>query len=222
MKAKKEELMGRSGKIARLPRSIRDELNQRLDDGGLGVQLVAWLNELPEVKEVLAAYFEGRVITEDNLSEWRRGGFLDWRSQRDALAFIADMRSEGNELGKVTVAELAEPLTMALMAHYTAAVNRSNGDDIEEPRERVKRLSKSLRDVVRLRRCELARERTQIQRESLEIKREKTEDGHRKKLMELIHDKRVREKLQPGMSDEERTRRITAILFPDHLAPVPK
>ena len=35
--------MTRNGKIARLPREIRDELNRRLDDGGQGKDLVEWL-----------------------------------------------------------------------------------------------------------------------------------------------------------------------------------
>src|SRR6267142_2931446 len=41
------ELMNiiRNTKIARLPEAIREPLNQRLDDGEPGNQLVAWLNE---------------------------------------------------------------------------------------------------------------------------------------------------------------------------------
>lgn len=44
--------MTRNGKIARLPREIREELNRRLDDGEQGVRLVEWLNGLPEVKRI--------------------------------------------------------------------------------------------------------------------------------------------------------------------------
>jgi hypothetical protein len=35
----------RNGKIARLPRAMRDGLNRRLRDGEEGKKLVAWLNE---------------------------------------------------------------------------------------------------------------------------------------------------------------------------------
>ncbi len=48
----------RTGKIARLPREIRDQLNQRLLDGQPGRRLVTWLNSLPEVKQVLATDFD--------------------------------------------------------------------------------------------------------------------------------------------------------------------
>ncbi len=34
-----------NGKIARLPRAIRDELNRRMGDGQTGQELLPWLNE---------------------------------------------------------------------------------------------------------------------------------------------------------------------------------
>ena len=42
--------MTRNGKIARLPLAIRQQLNQRLQNGELGQELVSWLNQLPEVQ----------------------------------------------------------------------------------------------------------------------------------------------------------------------------
>src|SRR4051812_1233324 len=75
----------RNGKIARLPREVRDELNGRLLEGEPGNYLVNWLNEKTEVKEVLARDFEGRSITEQNLSEWKLGAFEDWRRHQESL-----------------------------------------------------------------------------------------------------------------------------------------
>ena len=43
----------RNGKIARLPRGVRQELNRRLHEGEQGKRLVAWLNALPEVQPEL-------------------------------------------------------------------------------------------------------------------------------------------------------------------------
>lgn len=42
--------MTRTGKIARLPRYLRDSLNQRLRDGESGKKLTAWLNSIQAVK----------------------------------------------------------------------------------------------------------------------------------------------------------------------------
>ena len=47
------------GKIARLPESIREQLNQRLLDGVIGKEIVSWLNSLPEVNRVMTELFGG-------------------------------------------------------------------------------------------------------------------------------------------------------------------
>ena len=77
--------MTRRGKIARLPKNIRDQVNQRLDDGERGAPIVAWLNSLPEVQAILARDFDGKAITEQNLSEWRKGGYRDWQARCQLL-----------------------------------------------------------------------------------------------------------------------------------------
>src|ERR1035441_634149 len=71
-------IMTRIGKIARLPRELREQLNCRLHDGEPGTQLVVWLNSLPEAQAVLAREFGGRAVSEQNLSEWKQGGYRDW------------------------------------------------------------------------------------------------------------------------------------------------
>src|SRR5215469_13618886 len=50
----------RNGKIAKLPRHLRDQINQRLDAGQTVISIAQWLNELPEVKAMLETHFEGR------------------------------------------------------------------------------------------------------------------------------------------------------------------
>jgi hypothetical protein len=75
----------RRGKIARLPRSIRDQLNVRLDDGQDADQILPWLNDLPEVREVFAKHFDGAPVGPQNLSGWRQGGFQEWLLHRQYL-----------------------------------------------------------------------------------------------------------------------------------------
>lgn len=73
----------RKGKIARLPHTIRHELNSRLRDGIPGVDIIAWLNETPEVSEILTAQFGGEPIKPQNLTDWRQGGYQDWLQRQD-------------------------------------------------------------------------------------------------------------------------------------------
>ena len=82
----------RNGKIARLPRAVREELNQRIEDGELGERILGWLNEVPEVREIVGKEWEGREISEQNLSAWRNGGYRDWVEQRQAMELA--VRSE--------------------------------------------------------------------------------------------------------------------------------
>src|ERR1035441_1363007 len=101
--------MTRNGKIARLPQSIREQINRRLQDGRPGKQIVAWLNTLPEVAAVMAAKFDGKPINEPNLSHWRLGGYQDWEIQQDALEIVRRVGSPAAEISRAAPdAQLAE------------------------------------------------------------------------------------------------------------------
>ncbi|MCX6952630.1 MAG: hypothetical protein NTV51_10775, partial [Verrucomicrobia bacterium] len=89
--------MTRTGKIARLPRALRDTLNRRLLEGEPGPRLLAWLNKQPETKAVLAEDFDGRAVTAQNLSEWRLGGFGDWCREQTALEAVGRTLEEGSD-----------------------------------------------------------------------------------------------------------------------------
>lgn len=83
----------RHGKIARLPRSVRELVNRRLEDGESAEQILSWLNAQAEVKAVLTQHFDGVEISPQNLSEWRAGGFAEWQretTREDTLRQLAD------------------------------------------------------------------------------------------------------------------------------------
>ena len=80
------------GKIGRLPRAIRDEVNQRLDNGENGTSIIAWLNSQPEVQAVLAAEFKGIPICKQNLSQWRKYGHKKWHWHQEAQTMAAKTR----------------------------------------------------------------------------------------------------------------------------------
>src|SRR5438067_6813448 len=90
--------MTRNGKIARLPRRIRDQLNRRLDDGEPATSLVEWLNQQPGVTRVLKECFDGRPITEHNLGEWKHGGFLDWQRHQESCEWVRTLAGEADQI----------------------------------------------------------------------------------------------------------------------------
>jgi len=67
-----------NGKIGRLPWNLRDELNLRLENGKRSGPIIEWLNALPEAQAVLASGFGGSQMNEQNLTNWRKGGYQNW------------------------------------------------------------------------------------------------------------------------------------------------
>lgn len=91
-------LTTRTGKIARLPGWLRDQLNEKMLDGVPGKELVTWLNEMPEVQTVLRRQFEGKEITEQNLSAWRQGGYADWLAHYERRLWLEQAQEESGDL----------------------------------------------------------------------------------------------------------------------------
>jgi len=81
------QISGR-GKIARLPNEIREQLNQRLLNGHSASAILPWLNNLPPVKEILAAQFDNEPVTPQNLSNWRLVGYQHWLKDQKRLCQI--------------------------------------------------------------------------------------------------------------------------------------
>jgi hypothetical protein len=143
--------MTRTGKIARLPQTVRQQLNLRLADGEPGRQLVAWLNGLPEVKAVLERDFGGRPVTEQNLSEWKQGGFVDWQRHQETLD---SMRLAAEQAQELTAEGGVTPLSDVLSASVTLLLTRliREADRAEESTPESRReLITLIREWTRLR-----------------------------------------------------------------------
>ena len=130
--------MTRTGKIARLPRRIRNELNRRLDEGEVGSAVLEWLNAHPDVVRSLAEQ-QAQPISKQNLSEWHQGGFQDWREEQSTRAWLRDFadRSKNlrDDLGHVAFSDcLAAPLAVALgqCLQRLAATPSADSDSLKE------------------------------------------------------------------------------------------
>jgi Protein of unknown function (DUF3486) len=146
--------MSRTGKIARLPREIRDQLNQRLLDGQSGQKLLAWLNKLPEVQQVLAAEFDGTPINAPNLSHWKAGGYEDWLTRRETLEQARELAADSHELTAATDGKLTDHLATVLAARYAAALAEWNGEPDEKFERKLRILHNMCQDIVKLRRSD--------------------------------------------------------------------
>jgi hypothetical protein len=162
---KRAPMKTRVGKIARLPKIIREQINEKIENGMNGNHVLTWLNALPEVQKILAEQFGGCPISKQNLSEWRHGGYVDWARSRDGRNHwwemmetarkLHDARSPGEHidvsgyLGTFLIVELAEALDelhdmkdsterRRLMSTISRVLSNVRTDDSREKRLHLK------------------------------------------------------------------------------------
>jgi len=138
----------RTGKIARLPKPIREQLNARLENGEPGTALVTWLNQLPEVQKIITDQFAGLPIRPQNLSEWRQGGYQDWLRHQQREQRVQRIVEEGASLGHIEgSSDLFENCARMALAEWLTdmdALHEFRGE------ERSKRLRALNIDLARL------------------------------------------------------------------------
>jgi hypothetical protein len=142
--------MTRRGKIARLPLSIREQVNRRLDNGVEGKQIVQWLNSLPDVAAVMAAEFDGQAVNEPNLSHWKTGGYQDWREEQEAQNLTRQFVADAAQIARESGGEPAEKLAVCLTARIAVAL-RQMPSAKEDPQGRLEWLRRLCADLSKLR-----------------------------------------------------------------------
>lgn len=105
--------MARNGKIARLPLSVREELNERLRENENGQDILTWLNGLAVVKERIndpRSGWQGQPVNDANLSLWRSGGFVDWLGEQDQIHRVEKLSELSYRLAKASGGNMSEGL----------------------------------------------------------------------------------------------------------------
>lgn len=171
--------MTRNGKIARLPKALRDQLNRRLDNNEHGKSLVQWLNSLPEVQNVTASEFDGKPIREQNLSEWKKGGYRDWQARQERQELVSQLEEEAKDLGAITDQRaINRHVSVVLTAELAKALKDLTEQNLE-PRERAECLAQLVGKFAQLRREESNASRAEIVRERWNREIEKEDQGKR-------------------------------------------
>jgi hypothetical protein len=142
----------RNGKIARLPRDIRDELNRRLDNGEGESALLPWLNALPAVQAVLAVQFGASPVSQQNLTKWRQGGYQHWLKQHEHNQIVRELAQHAGEFASHPGASgLANNMSTVLMVELAVSANAACKEPAG-PAERCERLRELLHTVSEVRR----------------------------------------------------------------------
>ncbi|MEK7676120.1 MAG: hypothetical protein AAB676_09845 [Verrucomicrobiota bacterium] len=181
--------MTRVGKIARLPLRIREELNCRLQDGEPGNGLVEWLNSLPEVQEVLAAEFGGRPVSEQNMSEWKQGGYREWERHAESCALVSRLTEQAGDLDAAAEDRAVSDRLSTLLAVELVSVAEGLLKEASEPRERWQRLREVLQELAQLRREDHRAAQTRIEQERWEVESDRHREEEMKRKIEEMKKK---------------------------------
>ena len=143
----------RNGKIARLPREIREQLNvwlEKTEDSG---PILEWLNGLPLVRQLLRESFDGVPISKQNLCEWRQGGFREWQLRYEWVDEASELRGLCDDLDEVIdVPLLAGYLATMVATRYAAVLSTWDGEVDPKIEAKLRVLRGLNRDIALLQR----------------------------------------------------------------------
>jgi hypothetical protein len=170
----------RTGKIARLPRAIREELNHRIRDGEKAKKLAAWLNELPDVNAVLAAEFDGRPIREQNLSEWKKGGYREWLAHQDAIEVAEKIAGDAMDWDASGRLPLTDTLAFWVASRFAVKIRGIVEGNSAESWRLLRQISAH---VVELRRGDHSAQRLLLERQRIAAQTLEAEHKWKRKLI---------------------------------------
>lgn len=104
--------MARTGKIARLPKSLRDQVNLALRDGATASRVIELLTAAKAGGATNGDGSEIDLPNDQNITNWREGGYAEWCKEQERLddmrikrEFAMDVVKQ-NEGGKIHEAGL--------------------------------------------------------------------------------------------------------------------
>ena len=181
-------------KIARLPHDIREDLNRRLYDGKTGPEILAWLNELPTVKDILKTQFDGVPVNHENLSNWRHNGYQRWLQEKQNLSSIKELGKYAGGLTEAAAGQLAPAAAAAasdkiLECLDAASAEDTNPDNIVKYAVVASDLAKTEQNNARIK---IANERLRQRELLILLKRDKQQRDSVAHGLRLLGDARAR------------------------------
>jgi hypothetical protein len=211
------------GKIACFPHQIREELNLRLFNGQQGPEVLPWLNGLPPVKEILAARFNAIPVNDQNLTNWRQGGYQRWLAEQKKLnamknlgEYAAGMAVAAGENISRGAAAVASGKLIEFLDHNTG--EDATTADVTKCAEAAVRLLKGEQNNVRL---QIARERLRQQELHLRLKRDKQQRDGVAIGLRIFEDVHARKIAASSISQAEKIEAIGLFMFGKFWEPRP-
>lgn len=146
-----------------LSRELREELNERIEEGQQGKELVKWLNSTPEVQNTIRFGFRGKPISEQNLSQWKNGGYREWQEKEERRFMVHQLREEAEEMRFAADPEETQRHLSVMLTLELARAVQEIKENTPDLKERLERLEPLIGKFVQLRREESNARRVEMQ-----------------------------------------------------------
>jgi len=114
----------RVGKIARLPASVREEINRRIYDGQKGNQITSWLK----------AHKHADDISDSNLTQWRQGGYQDWLANEAQVERTRQRAELALRLAKAAGGSVSQSILARIAGSLDEKLDNLSDEDVEKIR----------------------------------------------------------------------------------------
>jgi hypothetical protein len=225
--------MARNGKIARLPLTIREELNARLRDNENGQTILAWLNALPVCVERIKGEWNGEPVSDANLSIWRSGGFVDWMRDEDRIHKIEKLSELSLRVVKAAGGNLSEGL-MAIAAGKLQEALEAGCEvefDEETGKETISGVSvdKLTTALAKIRSMELEAQKLEVKKvevsqkgESIALEKAKFQRSTAELFIDYVADERAKEIALGAETKDTKVAKLIQLWFgemPENIGP---
>ena len=205
-----------TGKIARLPADIREEINTRLYNGKSAPDILAWLNELPSVKEILAAQFGGATINHQNLSNWRTTGYRRWLAEQTNLGTMKDLGKYAAEMADAAGGSISRGVAAVaagkILEFLETPYEQTTPENLVKLANASARLCRSEQNAIRVK---IANERLRQQERHLLLMRDKHQRDRVTLALHILGDARAKEIEAADCDNAEKIELLGLYLFGD-------
>ena len=208
--------MSAKGKIGRLPFAIRQQLNARMRDGEADVEILPWLNGLPEVKAALKdSRFGGAkattsAISAQTLSEYRGRAYVTWLSEQDKVDRIKAMAEFSMRLADAAGGDVNSPAVSIAAGKIMEALELADGEDLLAMAQTLAKLNKSEADKTKAR---TDQGRLEVQRDALALEHQKFERQTSELFLKWYGNKKAEEIVNSKTDKDSKIDQIRQLMF---------
>ncbi len=214
----------RTGKIARLPHAVREEVNSRLLDGQSSRVILGWLNKHPQAVAVWDRDFEGVPASAQNLSEWKLGGWKEWRDRKERVenlktlsTFANDLARAGGSIADGAAAILSGQILEALEQAGNLAVTGGTDDAEKDPNDGLAKIAAAVASLQKAQvsrgKLELDKKRVKQRDAQLELDRQKFETQTVAKFLEWARSPEAQAILDSGKPKDAILADLRTLMF---------